>query len=256
MHTRRMPLDCYDARLRARRRPRGAMDRREPRPPSRGQCRASSTCRTSAATKARRRSGSSTDVETKFARRAWVAYIGDDITDEDAFRAIECGIGVLVGLRPTAATYKIDGIPDVDRFLTWLAAEVRVWTRVMTSAQLGASITDSLRGTRLIVVANREPYIHLRRRQSARGLWSWLRGQKEIEEHRLDAAGERPGDRARSGDARLRRHLDRARQRQRRSRNRRSVRARPGAAGSPVVHLAPGVADAGRRAGLLLRLRQ
>ena len=61
------------------------------------------------------------NVEAKFARRAWVAYIGDDITDEDAFRAIECGIGVLVGLRPTAATHKVDGIPDVDRFLSWAA---------------------------------------------------------------------------------------------------------------------------------------
>jgi trehalose 6-phosphate phosphatase len=45
------------------------------------------------------------DVEAKFARRPWVAYIGDDITDEDAFRAIDdgSGIGVLVGLRPTSA---------------------------------------------------------------------------------------------------------------------------------------------------------
>ena len=51
----------------------------------------------------------------------------------------------------------------------------------MTAAQLGASITESLRGTRLIVVANREPYIHLHRRRSARGMWSWLRGQKETE---------------------------------------------------------------------------
>jgi trehalose 6-phosphate synthase len=51
----------------------------------------------------------------------------------------------------------------------------------MTSAQLGASITESLRGTRLIVVANREPYIHMRRRRSARGFWNWLRGQKEQE---------------------------------------------------------------------------
>ncbi|MEP6783603.1 MAG: trehalose-phosphatase [Acidobacteriota bacterium] len=66
------------------------------------------------------------DVESKFARRAWVAYVGDDITDEDAFRAIECGIGVLVGLRPTSATHKLDGIPDVDRFLRWLAAEGNV----------------------------------------------------------------------------------------------------------------------------------
>ena len=69
-------------------------------------------------------------VESKFARRSWVAYIGDDITDEDAFRAI-CdlpghGIGILVGLRPTSATYKLDGIPDVDRFLRWLVDHAKV----------------------------------------------------------------------------------------------------------------------------------
>lgn len=63
-----------------------------------------------------------TDVETKLQRPAWVAYLGDDITDEDAFRAISSGIGVLIGLRPTAATHKLDGIADVDRFLRWLAA--------------------------------------------------------------------------------------------------------------------------------------
>lgn len=66
------------------------------------------------------------NVEAKFARPAWVAYIGDDITDEDAFRAIDLGIAVLVGLRPTAATHKLDGIADVDRFLRWLAAEGKV----------------------------------------------------------------------------------------------------------------------------------
>lgn len=62
------------------------------------------------------------DVEARTARPAWVAYIGDDITDEDAFRAIASGIGVLVGLRPTAATHKLNGIADVDLFLRWLAA--------------------------------------------------------------------------------------------------------------------------------------
>ncbi len=62
------------------------------------------------------------DVETKLQRRAWVAYLGDDITDEDAFRAITSGIGVLIGLRPTSATHKLDGIADVDRFLRWLAS--------------------------------------------------------------------------------------------------------------------------------------
>ena len=62
------------------------------------------------------------DVEKKLQRQAWVAYLGDDITDEDAFNAITVGIGVLIGLRPTSATHKLDGIPDVDRFLRWLVA--------------------------------------------------------------------------------------------------------------------------------------
>jgi trehalose-phosphatase len=62
-------------------------------------------------------------VENKLQRPAWVAYLGDDITDEDAFRAIRSGIGVLIGLRPTAATHKLDGIADVDHFLRWLAAK-------------------------------------------------------------------------------------------------------------------------------------
>jgi trehalose 6-phosphate phosphatase len=60
------------------------------------------------------------DVEARLARPAWVAYLGDDITDEDAFRAITRGISVLVGLRPTSATHKLDGITDVDHFLRWL----------------------------------------------------------------------------------------------------------------------------------------
>lgn len=61
------------------------------------------------------------DVETRTGKPTWVAYLGDDITDEDAFRAITSGISVLVGLRPTSATHKLDGITDVDHFLRWLA---------------------------------------------------------------------------------------------------------------------------------------
>jgi trehalose 6-phosphate synthase len=51
----------------------------------------------------------------------------------------------------------------------------------MTSAQLESTLSDALRGTRLIVVANREPYIHVHRKQTARGVWNWLRGRKETE---------------------------------------------------------------------------
>lgn len=62
------------------------------------------------------------DVAARTGLEPWVAYLGDDITDEDAFRAITHGISVLVGLRPTAATHKLDGIAGVDRFLRWLVA--------------------------------------------------------------------------------------------------------------------------------------
>jgi trehalose 6-phosphate phosphatase len=62
------------------------------------------------------------DIEARRQRPAWVAYVGDDITDEDAFRAIKSGIAVLVGLRPTAATHKLNGIADVDLFLSFLAS--------------------------------------------------------------------------------------------------------------------------------------
>ena len=54
----------------------------------------------------------------------WVVFVGDDITDEDAFRAIDCGIGVLVGLAPDARhapARRHRGCRYA--FLRWLAAE-------------------------------------------------------------------------------------------------------------------------------------
>jgi trehalose 6-phosphate synthase len=49
----------------------------------------------------------------------------------------------------------------------------------MNSAQLESVLADSLRDTRLIVVANREPYIHIRKTTPAKGIWNWLRGRDE-----------------------------------------------------------------------------
>ena len=43
------------------------------------------------------------DVEERFGKPAWVVFVGDDVTDEDAFAAIERGVGVRVGSRETAA---------------------------------------------------------------------------------------------------------------------------------------------------------
>lgn len=51
-------------------------------------------------------------------------YLGDDLTDEDAFRAVEKqGIGILVAEepRPTAASYCLRDPGEVRRFLEWLA---------------------------------------------------------------------------------------------------------------------------------------
>jgi trehalose 6-phosphate phosphatase len=47
-------------------------------------------------------------------------FVGDDLTDEDAFRAAAClgGEGVLVGpARPSAARWRLDGVADVTSWL-------------------------------------------------------------------------------------------------------------------------------------------
>ena len=54
-------------------------------------------------------------------------YIGDDVTDEDAFESIsDFGAGILVGShgKETAAGYKLDDVPDVQAFLDKLAGLV------------------------------------------------------------------------------------------------------------------------------------
>ena len=55
-------------------------------------------------------------------------YIGDDVTDEDPFRALEqCGIGIVVGeqSQPTAARYSLRDPAEVERFLRALTARLR-----------------------------------------------------------------------------------------------------------------------------------
>ena len=52
-------------------------------------------------------------------------YVGDDLTDEDAFRAIkQCGLGIVVSEepRPTAARYALRTPAEVDRFLHEIVA--------------------------------------------------------------------------------------------------------------------------------------
>jgi trehalose-phosphatase len=54
-------------------------------------------------------------------------FIGDDKTDEDAFRALkERGVGILVSdeLQPTSATYSLKNPSEVERFLGALIAHL------------------------------------------------------------------------------------------------------------------------------------
>jgi alpha,alpha-trehalase len=50
-------------------------------------------------------------------------FIGDDVTDEDAFRAVQArGFGVLVATEPreTVAAYRLRDPAEVEAFLRWL----------------------------------------------------------------------------------------------------------------------------------------
>jgi trehalose 6-phosphate phosphatase len=53
---------------------------------------------------------------------ALVIYLGDDVTDEDAFRALAEDITIKVGSSlETSAHYQLNGPVDVQKFLEWLA---------------------------------------------------------------------------------------------------------------------------------------
>ncbi len=59
------------------------------------------------------------DVERRTAQVPWIAYFGDDLTDEDAFRAAD--LSVVVGRRASGARYQLDAPADVAMALADLA---------------------------------------------------------------------------------------------------------------------------------------
>ena len=56
------------------------------------------------------------DVAAKTGQQGWVVFLGDDETDEDAIRAIDRGLGILVRSRPTFATHQLDGGSEFSRY--------------------------------------------------------------------------------------------------------------------------------------------
>ena len=83
-----------------------------------------------------------------------------------------------------------------------------------------------------------------------------LHPQSQERRDRAADPGERPRRRARAGDARLRRHLDRAWQRLGRPRDGRCQRSHPRSARRSRLYAAARLAQRGGAGGLLLRLRQ
>ncbi|OGG58068.1 trehalose-phosphatase [Candidatus Kaiserbacteria bacterium RIFCSPHIGHO2_01_FULL_55_17] len=62
-------------------------------------------------------------VRLRATKRAVPIFIGDDVTDEDAFGALRSGITIIVGLRKrTKARYRLQSIRAVEKFLLFLSA--------------------------------------------------------------------------------------------------------------------------------------
>lgn len=58
------------------------------------------------------------DVETHARQKAWCIFFGDDVTDEEAFRAVRDGLSVVVGQRPSLARLRLASPADVATVLS------------------------------------------------------------------------------------------------------------------------------------------
>ncbi len=64
------------------------------------------------------------DVATRYCQPPWITYIGDDLTDEDAFGAVGDGLAIVVGERPSKARCRLASTADVAAALADIAATV------------------------------------------------------------------------------------------------------------------------------------
>jgi trehalose-phosphatase len=61
------------------------------------------------------------EVERRYRRESWLIYLGDDVTDDDAFGAVGTGgMTIAVGDRPATAAFRLPDPDAVERFLRQL----------------------------------------------------------------------------------------------------------------------------------------
>src|SRR5262245_22742149 len=58
------------------------------------------------------------DIESHARQKVWCIFFGDDVTDEDAFRAVRDGLTVVVGRRPSRARLRLNSPADVATVLS------------------------------------------------------------------------------------------------------------------------------------------
>jgi trehalose-phosphatase len=58
------------------------------------------------------------DIEAHAQQKAWCIFFGDDVTDEEAFRAVRDGLPVVVGQRPSLARLRLNSPADVATVLS------------------------------------------------------------------------------------------------------------------------------------------
>ena len=161
--------------------------------------------------------------------RGWVRGLRSLLRGEGLLRPASNG-GTAPELRPIARDLR-ELIRDLERQYRPLDGSQRIWDQ----QALRATLRSELHGNDVIVVSNREPYIHVRTDGGIRL---------------------QPRHRARARDARVLGHLDRTRERLGRPRDRRPPRPHRGAAGTSALPGAPHLAQQGGGGRLLFRLRE
>lgn len=98
-----------------------------------------------------------------------VLFIGDDLTDEDAFRTLrESDVAIKVGDADTIARHRVDGVADVIEVLSFVASTRAEWVRTRNLARLDqCAVLSDQRTAAVISAAARISWLCLPRLDSS-----------------------------------------------------------------------------------------